>query len=121
VKFTAKKFAQDKLARHITNVNKVFIGAYYSWQKGWDTVVLPNGSCPAAWGTILGEKELLNSSLYKYLYVKKSLKIISIPLLRRRAYCDVIQLFRGVEPTPEEFVLVRALVYSTFGLFIFKG
>jgi hypothetical protein len=65
--------------------------AYYSWERGCETVTLPNGSMPAKFND-------------------------QMPVLRRKAHTDIILPFKRVILSTEEYVLLRAIIYSLYGL-----
>jgi hypothetical protein len=94
----------------------VLSNAFYSYQKSSKTILMPAGHAPIQFfnGERYGgdkKSDLLNR--HKMLLTKNILFVFSSVLnLSTKSLTDVMEPFHRVQLTDEEFVLLRAIIYS---------
>ncbi|KAI1718737.1 zinc finger, c4 type (two domains) domain-containing protein [Ditylenchus destructor] len=88
---------QEILLRHVAIANTVLLEAFYSYQMKADTLTMPNGFSPIKNVT----REPVSASNREHL-----------ANLKRATFCHIMDPFFRIGMTTEEFVLLKAIIYS---------
>ncbi|KAI1705199.1 zinc finger, c4 type (two domains) domain-containing protein [Ditylenchus destructor] len=92
-------FDQEVLLKHVALANAVLVQAFYSYQLNADTFTMPNGFSP------------IQSTFWKRC-VLDDVNRERVSTLKQLIYCRVMEPFFRVGLTMEEFVLLKAIIYS---------
>ncbi|KAI1718738.1 ligand-binding domain of nuclear hormone receptor domain-containing protein [Ditylenchus destructor] len=92
-------YDQTILLKHIAIANTVLVQAFYSCQLHADTLTMPNGFSPIK-STFWKTQVLDDSNRQRFSTLKDAI------------YCRIMEPFLRVGLTMEEFVLLKAIIYS---------